>query len=80
MPIIYLPKRYLAIPPNRVPEQEGDRAMEQKRIDKKEHIIIRLTLRVPEELDKLIREETVRRGTNMNQTMLHILHQYFNQK
>lgn len=54
--------------------------MEQKRIDKKQQITLRLTLRVPEELDKLIREEAVRRGTNMNQTMLHILHQYFNQK
>lgn len=54
--------------------------MEEKRIDKKEQITLRLTLRVPEKLDKLIREEAVRRGTNMNQTMLHILHQYFNQK
>ena len=34
---------------------------------------IRLTLRVPETLEKLIKEEGARRGTSMNQTMLYIL-------
>lgn len=48
---------------------------------KQEKISIRLTIRVPETLDKKIREEAVRRGTNVNQTMLHIINCYFqNQK
>lgn len=37
----------------------------------------RLTVRLPEELDKLLREEAVKRGTNINQTMLSILVQQF---
>lgn len=47
----------------------------------REQTTIRLTVRTPEELDKLIREESARRGTNINQTMLYILNWYFkNQK
>ncbi|MCX4268488.1 MAG: hypothetical protein OSJ62_07460 [Lachnospiraceae bacterium] len=38
---------------------------------------IRLTLRLPDELDRMIRKEAIRRGTNINQTMLHILSNYF---
>lgn len=34
---------------------------------------IRLTIRLTEELDKLLRTEAVRRGTNLNQMMLYIL-------
>lgn len=45
--------------------------------NKQEHTTIRLTLRLPDELDKLIREEAVRRGTNINQTMLYILNKHF---
>lgn len=41
----------------------------------------RLTLRVPEALEKQIREEAERRGTNVNQTMLYIVTEYLkNQK
>ena len=36
----------------------------------------RLTIRVPEELEKKIREEAARRGTNLNQMMLHMLTKY----
>ncbi len=36
----------------------------------------RLTIRLSDELDKLLRKEAVRRGTNINQTMVCILHQY----
>ncbi len=43
----------------------------------KEQTTIRLTLRIPEGLDRLIREVAVRRGTNINQTMIHILTKYF---
>ena len=50
--------------------------MAEKR-QEREQITIRLTLRIPDELDRLIREEAVRRGTNINQTMLHILSNYF---
>lgn len=32
---------------------------------------IRLTVRPPEELDKMLRAESIRRGTNINQTMLY---------
>ena len=39
---------------------------------------IRLTVRPPEELDKMLRAESIRRGTNINQTMLYILNKYFN--
>lgn len=37
------------------------------------HTTIRLTIRLTEELDKLLRTEAVRRGTNLNQMMLYIL-------
>lgn len=43
----------------------------------REQTTIRLTIRLPERLEKLIREEAARRGTNMNQTMLCILTRYF---
>jgi len=33
----------------------------------------RLTIRPPEKLESLIRKEAVKRGTNMNQTMLYML-------
>ena len=47
----------------------------------KEQTTRRLTIRAPESLDRLIRDEAVRRGTNVNQTMLHIISRYFqNQK
>lgn len=36
----------------------------------------RLTIRIPEELEKKVREEAVRRGTNINQTMLHMITEY----
>ncbi len=38
---------------------------------------IRLTIRASEELDRLLRQEAVRRGTNVNQIMLYILNRYF---
>lgn len=38
---------------------------------------IRLTVRIPEELDKLIRNEAVRHGTNINQIMIYLLNYYF---
>lgn len=37
----------------------------------------RLTIRPPEELDELIRQEAQRRGTSINQTMIYILNKYF---
>ena len=40
----------------------------------------RLTIRLPAELDKLLREEAERRGTNINQTMLSILIQQFHRE
>ena len=36
----------------------------------------RLTVRVPEPVEKMIRNEAERRGTNMNQTMLYIITEY----
>lgn len=44
---------------------------------KREQTTIRLTIRLSEKLNKLIREEAVRRGTNINQTMIYILSYYF---
>lgn len=47
----------------------------------REQIAIRLTIRLPDKLEELIRAEAARRGTNVNQTMLHILNFHFqNQK
>lgn len=43
----------------------------------KEQTTIRLTVRATEELNELIRKETARRGTTVNQTMLYILNSYF---
>ncbi len=43
----------------------------------REQTTIRLTVRATEELDKLLREEAVRRGTNVNQTMLYIINLFF---
>lgn len=43
----------------------------------REQTTIRLTLRPPDELDKLIRAESIKRGTSINQTMLYILNAYF---
>ncbi len=48
-----------------------------ERKQERKQTIIRLTLRLSDELDKMIREEAIRRGTNINQTMLHILSNYF---
>ena len=39
----------------------------------REQTTIRLTIRLTEELDKLLRSEAVRRGTSINQMMLYIL-------
>lgn len=38
---------------------------------------IRLTARMNKELEELIRKEAERRGTTINQTMIHILTEYF---
>jgi len=38
---------------------------------------IRLTIRMNNELDIKLREESVRRGTNINQTMIYILIEFF---
>jgi len=46
--------------------------MENKKINKAK----RLTIRIPEELEKKVREEAVRRGININQTMLHMITEY----
>ncbi len=43
----------------------------------KEQTTIRLTIRLSDGLERLIKKESVRRGTNMNQTMLYILNRYF---
>lgn len=51
--------------------------MNEKQKIEKEQMTIRLTVRTSEELNNLIRNEAVRRGTNVNQTMLHILTLYF---
>ena len=40
----------------------------------REQTTIRLTLRLPDELNDLIRKEAVRRGTAVNQTMLYMIH------
>ena len=40
---------------------------------KREQTTIRLTLRMPEALERMLRAEAERRGTNLNQTMLTIL-------
>lgn len=37
---------------------------------------LRLSMRMPEELEQLIRQEAERRGVSMNQTMLTILRRY----
>ena len=37
---------------------------------------VRLTIRMPEDLDELLRAEALLRGTNINQTMIYILNQY----
>ena len=48
---------------------------------KEKNISKRLTLRVPETLEKQIREEAKKRGTNVNQTMIYIVTEYLkNQK
>ena len=47
---------------------------------KRKQTTIRLTIRANEELEKMIRDEAVRRGTNVNQTMLYILNEYFTKK
>ena len=42
---------------------------------------IRLTVRPSDELNQLLRREAVKRGTNVNQTMIYILNSFFkNQK
>lgn len=47
----------------------------------KEQKTIRLTIRLPEELDSLIRNEAEKRGKNVNQMMVHMLNEYIkNQK
>lgn len=43
----------------------------------REQTTIRLTIRLPEELERQIRQEAARRGMNKNQTMLYILNRYF---
>ncbi len=43
----------------------------------REQTTIRLTIRAPEELERKIRSEAVRRGLSVNQTMLSILSQHF---
>lgn len=44
--------------------------------EEKKSKVKRLTIRVPEELERKIREEAARRGTNLNQMMLHMLTKY----
>lgn len=47
----------------------------------REQTTIRLTVRLPEELDTLIRNEAIRRGESVNQLMLYMLNEYIkNQK
>lgn len=43
----------------------------------KEQVTIRLTIRMNDELDSLLRKEAVRRGSSINQTMIYILNKYF---
>lgn len=38
---------------------------------------VRLTGRMPKELEELIRQEAARRGISKNQTMINILNRYF---
>ena len=44
---------------------------------KREQTTIRLTIRMPEALDNMLRAEAERHGTNLNQTMLSILAKAF---
>lgn len=39
--------------------------------------VVRLTIRAPEELEQLIKLESVRRETNVNQIMIYIINKYF---
>ena len=48
--------------------------MDKKKALCREQIDIRLTLRLPEELERRIRSEAQHKGTPMNQIMLFILH------
>lgn len=50
--------------------------MEPMEKDRKSIKTKRLTVRVPEPVEKMIRNEAERRGTNMNQTMLYIITEY----
>ena len=44
---------------------------------KRDQTTIRLTIRMPEALEAMLRAESKRRGTNLNQTMLSILTNVF---
>lgn len=44
----------------------------------KEKTMVRLTLRMPEELDQLLRTEAKKKGLSINQLMLSIIHKKIN--
>ena len=67
-----LPREDTPIPKNQDTSPETSVYPPPKNQEVKEPTI-RLTIRLTEELDKLLRTEAVRRGTNLNQMMLYIL-------
>ena len=48
--------------------------MDEEKAPGKGQVDVRLTIRAPDNLETKIRQETTKRGTNMNQTMLYMIY------